>query len=98
MSARNAPDAAVDPVVTEFRDKITALDERLVETINTRLTAVRSLRVYKQEHGIAFLDPGREAWLIEHLQHQNGGPLSDAAVADLCAFVLDLVKRELTDD
>jgi chorismate mutase len=97
MSAHNAPDAAVDPVVSEFRDKITALDERLVETINTRLTAVRSLRDYKEEHGIAFLDPGREAWLTAHLQQANSGPLSDEAVADLCAFVLDLVKRELTD-
>ena len=98
MSARNAPDAAVDPVVAAFRDEITALDRRLVETINTRLTTVRSLRAYKQEHGIAFLDPGREAWLIAHLQQGNPGPLSDEAVAEVCAFVLDLVKREVADD
>jgi chorismate mutase len=98
VSARNAPDAAVDPVVAAFRDEITALDRRLVETINTRLTTVRSLRAYKQEHGIAFLDPGREAWLIAHLQQGNPGPLSDEAVAEVCAFVLDLVKREVADD
>jgi chorismate mutase len=98
MSARNAPDAAVDPVVAAFRDEITALDVRLVETLNKRLTTVQLLRAYKQENGIAFLDPGREAWLIAHLQEQSGGPLSDEAVAELCAFVLDLVKRELSDD
>jgi chorismate mutase len=98
MSAPKAPDAALDPVVSAFRNEITALDERLVETINARLTTVQSLRAYKDEHGIAFLDPGREAWLVAHLQQRNGGPLSDGAVADLCAFVLDLVKRELPDD
>jgi chorismate mutase len=98
MSAPNVPDAAVDPVVSAFRDEITALDVHLVETMNTRLTTVQLLRAYKQEHDIAFLDPGREAWLVAHLQQRNGGPLSDGAVADLCAFVLDLVKRELPDD
>ena len=98
MTARNAPDAAVDPVVSAFRDEITALDVRLVETMNTRLTKVQLLRAYKQENDIAFLDPSREAWLVAHLQEQNGGPLSDDAVAELCAFVLDLVKRELSDD
>jgi len=98
MSPRNTPDAAVDPVVSAFRDEITALDVQFVETINTRLTAVRSLRAYKQEHGIAFLDPSREAWLIAHLQQRNDGPLSDEAVAELCSFVLDLVKRELADE
>ncbi len=97
MSAREAPDAAVDPVVTAFRDEITALDERLVELLNARLKLVDELRSYKQEHGIAFLDLGREAALIEHLQQANGGPLSDAAVAELARFVLDLVKQELAN-
>jgi chorismate mutase len=40
VSAREAPDAAVDPVVTAFRDEITALDERLVELLNARLKLV----------------------------------------------------------
>jgi chorismate mutase len=95
VSAREAPDATVDPVVTAFRDEITALDERLVELLNARLKLVDELLSYKQEHGIAFLDPGREAALIEHLQRANGGPLSAAAVAELARFVLDLVKQEL---
>jgi chorismate mutase/prephenate dehydratase len=97
MSAREAPDAAVDPVVTAFRDEITALDERLIETLNARLRIVDELRRYKQEHGIAFLDAGREAALVEHLQLANPGPLSNAAVAELARFVLDLVKQELAD-
>ena len=95
MSAREASDAAVDPVVTAFRDEITALDERLVELLNARLKIVDELRSYKEEHGIAVLDPGREAALIEHLQQVNTGPLSDAAVAELATFVLELVKQEL---
>jgi chorismate mutase / prephenate dehydratase len=86
-----------DPVVAALRSEITALDVGLVAMINERLEKVRTLQSYKQEHGIAFLDPGREAWLVEHLQAANTGPLSDAAVAELCEFVLALVKRELAD-
>lgn len=95
MSSPEAPDPAADQVVSELRAEITALDVRLVETVNARLEAVRALRAYKEQNGIAFLDPGREAWLAAHLKSVNGGPLSDGAVDELCAFVLDLVKREL---
>jgi chorismate mutase len=84
-----------DPGLAGFREEITALDLRLLETINERLETVRALQSYKLEHGLAFLDPDREAWLVEHLQQANGGPLSGAGVAELCEFVLDLVKREL---
>jgi chorismate mutase len=87
-----------DPGLAAFRDEITALDLQLLETINERLETVRALQSYKQEHGLAFLDPDREAWLVEHLQQANGGPLSAAGVAELCEFVLDLVKRELAGD
>jgi chorismate mutase len=84
-----------DPGLAGFREEITALDLRLLETINERLETVRALQSYKLAHGLAFLDPDREAWLVEHLQQANGGPLSAAGVAELCEFVLDLVKREL---
>jgi chorismate mutase len=88
----------VDPVIAAFREEIAALDVGLIETLNTRVEKVRALRRYKDEHGIAFLDPGREAWLTEHLQQSNRGPLSPTAVAEVCEFVLALVKRELADD
>jgi len=63
-----------DPGLVAFRDEITALDLRLLETINARLETVQALQSYKAEHGLAFLDPDREAWLAEHLQQANSGP------------------------
>ncbi len=98
MSSPGDRETIVDQVVAGFRDEITALDVRLVETVNARLEAVQSLRRHKEEQGIAFLDPNREAWLAAYLKQANRGPLSDKAVDELCAFVLDLVKRELADD
>ena len=39
--------AVGDPVVAALRAEITALDERLLETINARLETVEKLRLYK---------------------------------------------------
>jgi chorismate mutase len=86
---------AVDPVVASYRDEITALDVRLVSTINARIKAVKALAQYKEERGIAFLDPDREAWLVAYLKRVNGGPISDEGLDELLTFVLGLVKDEV---
>jgi chorismate mutase len=83
-------------VLETYRDQITALDEQLVATVNARLEQVAALRRYKEENGIAFFDPEREAALVEHLKRLNGGPLTDEGVEKLIRFVLDLVKQEVT--
>ena len=87
--------AGVDPVVSALRDLITAVDERLLEDVNARLQLVAELREKKVERGLPFLDPDREASLLAHLKKANSGPLSDAGVERLVAFVLQLVKDEL---
>jgi chorismate mutase len=86
---------AVDPVISSFRDEIVALDVRLLGIVNARIQAVEKLRRYKQQRGIEFLDPAREAWLAQYLKRINTGPLSEDGLVELHRFVLDLVKREL---
>lgn len=94
MSVHQPP---VDRVVESFRDEITTLDVRLVSTINARIKAVQALAEYKSEHGLAFLDPDREAWLVGHLKRLNSGPISEQGLDELLAFVLALVKREVAN-
>jgi chorismate mutase len=79
----------------QSRDEIAALDVRLLATINSRIRTVAELHRYKEEHGIAFVDPEREAWLVGYLKGVNGGPLSDEGLEELITFILELVKREL---
>ena len=87
---------AVDPVVASFRDEITALDVRLVSTINARIKAVQALAEYKEQHGISFVDPEREAWLVAYLKRVSTGPISEGGLDELLAFVLALVKHEVS--
>jgi chorismate mutase / prephenate dehydratase len=86
--------STVDPVLTSFREQIDALDAQLVEAVNQRLETVLALRRHKEQNGIDFYDPEREARLVERLKELNEGPLSPQGVQELAAFVLDLIKRE----
>jgi chorismate mutase len=89
---------AADPVVAALREQITALDMRLLETVNARLETVEKLRRYKAQNDLPFVDPDREQALLQELKALNTGPLSESGVQELVTFVLDLVKRELTSE
>ena len=89
---------AADPVVAALREQITALDVRLLETVNARLETVEKLRRYKAQNDLPFVDPDREQALLQELKALNTGPLSESGVQELVTFVLDLVKRELTSE
>jgi len=80
----------------ELREQISAIDRGIFESINARLRLVAQLKVVKQESGLAFLDPGREAALFEERLRENGGPLSDEGLRAFYTELLALVKRELS--
>jgi chorismate mutase len=83
-----------DPVVEQFREKITEVDRALVDTVNKRLRLVEQLWRYKEKHGLALHDPAREDWMLRYLSRANRGPLSSDGLAELYALVLALTKRE----
>ena len=81
--------------IARFRAEIGEVDRALLEGVNRRLELVRDLKQYKEEHGIDFLDPGREAALLDERVRQNAGGLSDAGVRTFFVELLALIKREL---
>jgi chorismate mutase len=78
-----------------FREEITEIDRAIFAAINRRLLVVAELRRYKVEHGLAFLDPGREEAMVAERLAENGGPLSEEGLRAIHAELLALVKREL---
>jgi chorismate mutase len=82
-------------VIDEFRAQIGLADRDLLDAVNRRLQVVRELHERKSAAGIPLRDPVREQALVLELQADNDGPLSDAGVAELFRFVLDLTRREL---
>jgi chorismate mutase/prephenate dehydratase len=84
-----------DDIVNSIREEITAIDRELLALVNRRVDAVTRLKRHKDEHGIAFVDPNREAQMLADRLRENTGPLSDAGVRAFYAELLALVKREL---
>ena len=78
-----------------FREEITEIDRLIFAAINRRLALVAELRRHKVEHGLAFLDPGREEAMVAERIAENGGPLSELGLRTIHAELLALVKREL---
>ena len=84
-----------DNVVSGLRDEITAIDRELVALVNRRIDTVARLKRHKDEHGIAFVDPDREAQMVAERVRENPGPLSEAGLRAFYAELLALVKREV---
>ena len=81
-----------------LRNEISELDRRLLELLNRRLELVAAVRDYKDSAGERWIDPEREAELLQALVAANSGPLSERAVTAIFSAVLDVLKQEVAAD
>jgi prephenate dehydrogenase len=81
-----------------LRNEISELDRRLLELLNRRLELVAAVRDYKDSAGERWIDPEREAELLQALVDANGGPLSERGVRSIFSAVLDVLKQEVAAD
>src|SRR5215831_12481336 len=78
-----------------LRNEISELDRRLLELLNHRLELVVAVRDYKDAAGERWIDPEREAELLQALVATNPGPLSERGVTAIFSAVLDVLKQEV---
>jgi chorismate mutase len=83
-----------DGTLNDLRDQISAIDRAIFAAVNERLRLVAQLKQVKQEQGLAFVDPDREAALLEERLRENNGPLSADGLRAFYLELLALVKRE----
>jgi prephenate dehydrogenase len=81
-----------------LRSEISELDRRLLELLNRRLELVAAVRDHKDAAGERWIDPEREAELLQALVAANPGPLSERAVRSIFSAVLDVLKEEVATD
>ena len=84
-----------DPLIRQLREQLSDNDVKIVEALNARLKLVAQLKRAKEERGIGFLDPAREAWMLQYLTRANRGPLSAEGLKEIYTELLDLTKREI---
>lgn len=83
-----------DPVVKHYREQISDNDLKILEAINRRIKLVKSLKDYKESHGLSFYDPAQEDWVVTYLSRANRGPLSNEGLREIYSLVLQVAKRE----
>jgi chorismate mutase len=83
-----------DPLVAEFRARISAADDDILGALNHRLQLVAELHAHKRREGYPLFDGGREHEVVERAIARNPGPLSDQGVTDLYALLLPLCTAE----
>jgi chorismate mutase len=84
-----------DAALGRLRNLLAVNDRALLDLVNRRLDLVHQIKQRKAELGIAFLDPEREARLLQYLRRANNGRLSDEGLRKLLTTVLALTKLEL---
>lgn len=87
-------EASTDPVVRNYREKISDNDLKILEALNKRLQLVKSLKDYKDAHGISFYDAAQEDWVVTYLSRANRGPLSNEGLREIYGLILRLIKDE----
>jgi len=92
------PNGSDDPVIKQFRDQISDNDLKIVDAINKRLRLVKQLKEYKEQNGVAFVDAAREEWMLTFVNRANKGPLSSAGLAELYRHLVEVTKREASQD
>jgi chorismate mutase / prephenate dehydratase len=83
-----------DPVIRQFREKISDNDLKVVELLNKRVKLVTQLWQYKRQQEMDVYEPAREDWLLTYVTRANNGPLSGDALAEVYRHIIDVTKHE----
>lgn len=78
--------------LSEWRDKIDAVDRKLIELLNERARCVLAMVPLKKRSGIPIYEPKREEKVFENIAAHNGGPLSLAAVRRIFERIIDEMR------
>ncbi|HEX8872652.1 MAG TPA: chorismate mutase [Candidatus Acidoferrum sp.] len=75
--------------LADWRRRIDELDTKLVELLNERSRCALEIGRLKQEARLPLYQPEREKEVLKNAEHNNKGPLSDAAIRRLFERIID---------
>lgn len=88
--------------LSDWRDKIDAVDRKLLELLNERARCVLALVPLKKRAAIPIYEPKREQEVFDNIASHNGGPLPEEAVRRIFERIIDemrsLQRAPMEDD
>ena len=79
--------------ISEHRDKIDALDIRILELIQERVAETIRIRRLKIKADIPLFTPDREQELIQRLIHESAGKLPAGVIEDIWKTIIQGGKQ-----
>jgi chorismate mutase len=78
--------------ISEWRKKIDAIDEQIVELISQRAHAARAIGELKRNSDLPVYEPEREQQVFDHVRSLNNGPLDEAEMLHIYERVMDVMR------
>jgi chorismate mutase len=78
-----------EKTIDDWRRRIDALDQKLVELLNERAQCAMEIGHLKRSQGLPVYQPDREREILANVESANPGPLEDTAVRRLFERVID---------
>jgi len=75
--------------LADLRRRIDELDRKLVELLNERSKCALEIGKLKQEQHLPLYQPDREKEVLQNAEHNNQGPLTNAAIRRLFERIID---------
>jgi chorismate mutase len=75
--------------LADWRRRIDELDKKLVELLNERSRCALEIGKLKQEAKLPLYQPDRENEVLANAEHNNTGPLTNAAIRRLFERIID---------
>jgi chorismate mutase len=75
--------------ISDWRRRMDEIDKKLVELLNERCKCALEIGHIKQECNIPLYQPAREREVLANAEHNNQGPLSNAAIRRLFERIID---------
>jgi len=83
--------------LADWRRRIDEIDKKLVELLNERSRCALEIGKLKQAENIPLYQPQRENEVLENAEHNNSGPLTDAAIRRLFERIIDEARAAERD-
>ncbi len=84
--------SAAQGEIADWRRKIDALDEQLVQLISQRAVAANAIGALKQTSDLPVYEPKREQAVFDHVRGVNPGPLPDQEMQHIFERIMDVMR------
>ena len=91
--APGADSANISNRLDEFRRRIDALDEKIVQLLNNRAACANEIGEVKDSVGMETYQPGREENVLAHVRDVNEGPLANDAITRVFERIIEESRR-----